>query len=232
MCVIIIAPPKVRPGHATLEACAEANPHGGGIAWRAGGLVHYRKTDSVDEIHRIASQAKGEVVIHFRIASVGGVLPELRHPFPVTKRAGLADGGTAGAVLFQNGTWSGWREAVSNAVREGNREPAGPMSDARAAAWLTCLYGESYLSALEPSRWVLFAASGTVAHGRWHERGAFRFSNLHWCGRDTDPPPHLQTRSSEPQRAEDRRVVDLWGPHRDYWDRLRGAGRSTTPTHH
>lgn len=37
----------------------------------------------------------------FRIASVGGVCPEVRHPFPVTHRAGLCARANAQAVLFQ-----------------------------------------------------------------------------------------------------------------------------------
>jgi hypothetical protein len=205
----------------TLEACAEANPHGGGIAWRERGLVHYRKTDDPAEMRRLASQARGEVVIHFRIASVGGVSPHLRHPFLVTGRSGLSHEGTARAVLFQNGTWHGWVEAVERAVRAGHKRPAGPMSDARAAAWLTHVHGPDFLRDLTPSRWVLFTADTTIAHGQWRERGGIRFSNLHWCREDSDIPPHLVARSSAPQRMQ---TVDLWGGEsRDYWARLRAA---------
>ena len=192
MCVILIAPPKARPELSTLEACARANPHGGGIAWRAGGLVHYRKTDDVGEIHDLAHRAKGEIVIHFRIASIGGVCPELRHPFPVTTRAALSDAGTAKAVLFQNGTWSDWRHAVAEAEAEGHKPPVGRMSDARAAAWLTHIHGDDFLAELEPSRWVLYGSKETTVLGRWHQRGRFQFSNLHWCGGDPGLPPHLQ----------------------------------------
>ena len=234
MCVILICPPELRPDLATLEACHDANPHGAGIAWRSGGRVHFRKTDDVAEIHRLAKAAKGEVVIHFRIASIGAVCPELRHPFPVTKRAGLSDCGTAKAVLFQNGTWFGWEEAVAKAVRDGHDEPAGPMRDARAAAWLTHVYGVEYLRALRPSRWVLFGAEETVIHGEWRERGGIQFSNLHWCGRDTGIPPHLTPRpSTKPtpvKRASGTRAnplrVNLWGDQTDYWSRI--AGTSTT----
>jgi len=67
-------------------------------------------------------------VIHFRIASVGGVCQQLRHPFPITLKAGLEPRGRAKAVLFQNGTWVGWRDAVDFAVREGRRQPVGEMS--------------------------------------------------------------------------------------------------------
>ena len=199
MCVILLCPPKVRPDLATLEACAAANPHGGGIAWREDGTVHFRKIDSPAELHRLA------------------------------RRASLTDHGHAKAVLFQNGTWAGWREAVAKAVRDGHRPLVGPMSDARAAAWLAHLYGATYLGALKPSRWVHFGAAETLIHGEWRTRGGIRFSNLHWCGRDTGLPPHLQAGSNPASNAgnaasqkpkPDRKVVDLWGEHRDYWSRL------------
>lgn len=221
MCVILIVPPQVRPDLSILEACAESNPHGGGMAWREHGTVHYRKTDDPGEILRLAVRAKGEVVIHFRMASVGGVSPHLRHPFLVTGRTGLSNEGTAKAVLFQNGTWCGWKEAVELAVRAGHKRPSGPMSDARAAAWLTHVHGPEYLGALTPSRWVLFSADTTVTHGEWKERDGIRFSNLHWCREDSDTPPHLVKRPSTSKRAK---TVDLCGGEaRDYWAHLRAV---------
>src|SRR5262245_7624747 len=141
MCCIIVCPPKLRPTYQTLYAVAQANPHGGGIAWREAEAVQYLKTDDVAEIYRIAHRAKGEVVIHFRIASVGGVCPELRHPFPVTRRVSLRDRGSAPAVLFQNGTWGGWERAIAEAGVDGQAPPTGKMSDARAAAWLCHVRG-------------------------------------------------------------------------------------------
>ena len=53
-----------------------------------------------------------EIVIHFRIASVGEVTPKLCHPFPVTACATTRFSGHARAVLFHNGTWGDWRETL------------------------------------------------------------------------------------------------------------------------
>ena len=61
------------------------------------------------------------------------------------------------------------------------------MSDARAAAWLTWVYGDAYLAGLEPSRWVLFDARSTAVHGRWHALGQMRVSNVHWYPEHHDP---------------------------------------------
>ena len=184
MCVILLCPPKVRPSRPTLERCAEANPHGAGIAWRERGAVHWVKTADLGEIERLARRKAGEIVIHFRIASVGRPIPELRHPFPVTRRAGLAPTGTAGAVLFQNGTWSGWSDALQAASAAGVRVPDGEMSDARAAALL--VHGlthegrQRFFAKAGQSRWVWFGATTTEVYGEWHEHAGMRCSNLWW----------------------------------------------------
>lgn len=184
MCVILLCPPKVRPPRSILDQCAAANPHGGGLAWREGGAVRWLKTDDVGEIERVARRRGGELVIHFRIASVGGVVPALRHPFPVTRRAGLAPSGSAPAVLFQNGTWIGWSEALAQAAAAGLSVPAGEMSDARAAALLVNGLGRDGRRAFFPqtgsSRWVWFGASATEVYGQWHEQAGIRYSNLAW----------------------------------------------------
>ena len=90
MCVILICPPKVRPNPDVLFACDAANPHGAGMAWRSKGRVHWLKNASVSDLLRELPKIKGEIVIHFRWASVGGVDARLCHPFPVTPRANVS----------------------------------------------------------------------------------------------------------------------------------------------
>lgn len=180
MCVVLLCTPEVRPPLDTLKLCAARNPHGAGIAWRNKGAVEWQKTDDVARIHRIAQWAEGEVVIHFRIATVGGACSELRHPFPITPKVSLASSGRAGAVLFQNGTWRRWNEAVQGAWERGHSPPAGAMSDARAAAWLSHLRGHEFLSKCGSSRWVYFSANETVRYGEWTEVGGIWFSNFNW----------------------------------------------------
>ena len=242
MCCLLVCPPKHRPTLQVLEAVAAANPHGGGIAWRESGVVQYLKTDDVKEIFRVAREAKGEVVIHFRIASVGGVCAELRHPFPVTRRAGLGDRSSAPAVLFQNGTWSGWREAVEEAALEGHTPPAGKMSDARAAAWLCHVKGRhDWLDETGWSRWVFMSFRELHLYGDWQERDGIMFSNLHWTGRDKSPLPHSQTGTKPkpaarpkplvPSLRQDCRQIGLpFSPSREFLesaDRIRSRNLST-----
>src|SRR5262249_21622220 len=152
MCVVLVCPENVRPSKDVLAWCERENPHGGGVAWRRGGCVEWTKTNEIVEIERVCEKAVGELVIHFRIASVGGVCDELRHPFPITPKARLADQGRTAAVLFQNGTWGGYREALEFAKSEGHTVPDGKMSDTRAAAFLCAIYGHNFLKKLKPSR--------------------------------------------------------------------------------
>lgn len=180
MCVILHCPKDVRPDDATLQACWDANPHGAGLAWRQQGKVHWRKTNDMAEIKRIRDTVKGELFIHFRIASVGGVCDELRHPFPVSKNCGLASSGSAKSVLFQNGTWSDWFSGLEFAEKEGHACPEGKMSDTRAAAFLTSIYGHRFLEKCGHSRWVYFSVHETATYGTWHKRNGIRFSNLYW----------------------------------------------------
>jgi hypothetical protein len=180
MCVLLVCPKGVRPSLEILRACARENPHGGGIAWRRVAAVEWMKSDDVDEIFRVVNKAKGEIVIHFRVASAGGVCKELRHPFPITPKVRLDECGRSAAVLFQNGHWGGYRDALEHAEREGHRVPEGRMSDTRAAAFLCSIYGRSLLQKLTPSRWVYFTANETATFGHWRERNGIVFSNLNW----------------------------------------------------
>ena len=89
MCVVLICPPKQRPDLTILRACHAANPHGAGVAWRDKRRIHWRKALTPGEVNHLIQQVPGEVIIHFRWASVGGVEPLLCHPFPVTAEAAL-----------------------------------------------------------------------------------------------------------------------------------------------
>jgi hypothetical protein len=183
MCVILVCPPKVRPSDEILRACHEANPHGAGVAWRERNRVHWRKNLKVGQVARLIREVKGEVVIHFRWASVGGVSPRLCHPFPVSHNAHTSLEGKAKAVLFHNGTWGGWEEALDRLVTLGGHDDLdGPMSDTRAAAVLVNQCGEEVLEKLS-SRWVFMSAQETRLHGEWEEFRGMKVSNTNFAHR-------------------------------------------------
>ncbi len=212
MCVVLIVPKDVRPSVETLRLCERANPDGGGIAWRSNGVVEWLKTNDVARIDRLARKIRGKLVIHFRVASVGPVCNELRHPFPITRKAALDERGRDKAVLFQNGTWNGWRAALSFAQSEGHRLPEGEMSDTRAAAFLCSIYGHGFLSKCGGSRWVYFSATQTVRFGHWHEHEGIHFSNLGWLPRAPQFHPAGLEKSlptGHPASPRLRRIVGL-----------------------
>ena len=71
----------------------------------------------VNAYRRWLPELPDEIVIHFRWASVGGVDADLCHPFPVTRKAETDLFGTAEAVLFHNGTWGAYDEALRRLYR-------------------------------------------------------------------------------------------------------------------
>ena len=73
MCVVLICPPKQRPDLTILRACHAANPHGAGVAWRDKRRIHWRKALTPGEVNHLIQKVPGEIIIHFRWASVGGV---------------------------------------------------------------------------------------------------------------------------------------------------------------
>ena len=178
MCVIIVCPPQVRPGLAALMACAASNPHGAGVAWRAKGEVRWSKNLGPVEVHQLVSKLKGEVVIHFRWASVGGVSAELCHPFPVNNTAQTSLVGKAPRVLFHNGTWSGFKDALGYIEKQEKRKVGGPISDSRVMALLVNhLHDPDLLNSVE-GRFVLMGATKTSLFGEWREWNGMRCSNL------------------------------------------------------
>ena len=185
MCVILICPEGVRPDRPTLEACHEANPHGAGVAWRQDGGVRWLKGLDVEQLASLVPRLPGEIVVHFRWASVGEAVPALCHPFPVTRAATTRLSGRARAVLFHNGTWSGWGRTLR--LMPGPRL-AGPMSDTRVAASLVDLCGTEALDRL-PGRWVFFERGFTLAIGGWRRWGGMTASNLGFVRAAPPPAP-------------------------------------------
>ncbi len=163
MCVIVVCP-NTRPSSEMVEKCWQANPDGAGIAYREGEgsntVVRWKKGLSLAKIKDEIEAAPFPFVAHFRIASVGKVVPNLTHPFPVHPKAPLDLAGTTkGHVLFHNGTWTKWRdETWIAAARFKAKIPAGRWSDTRAMAFLSYFYGPGLLDFIE-EKGVLFGPS-------------------------------------------------------------------------
>lgn len=181
MCVILVCPDNVRPNEQTLKNCERANPHGAGVAWRESGEVWWMKGLDAAELSDLIGRIPGEIVIHFRWASVGEVTPKLCHPFPVTPCATTRLTGRARSVLFHNGTWTGWREALGRMPR--HRITDKLVSDSRVAASLVNYLGPQVLDRL-PGRYAFFDREFTELYGEWHDYGGIKVSNLHFLPLD------------------------------------------------
>lgn len=184
MCVIVTTPGRVhRPTLRQLELCEAENPHGSGVAWLTGKRVEYIKGLRACEIHKLLTGIDGPAIVHFRIASVGGVRADLCHPFPVTHRADLRRSGRARSVLFHNGTWSEWRQAVEHFGLRFGREA---VSDTRVAASLVSRFGFDWLKRWDYCRWAMLSKNGIQRIGSWTKLGCCHYSNTHW--RRNEPP--------------------------------------------
>ena len=190
MCVILICPAKVRPDDSTIDACHRANPHGAGVAWRENNAVRWLKGLDPDDLADLVPSLPGEIVIHFRWASVGEVTPALCHPFPVTRAATTRLSGHARAVLFHNGTWCDWERTHAMMPRRLD----GPLSDTRVAAALVDCCGVETLNRM-PGRYVFFERDFTLRFGGWFRHRGMLASNLNFLS---------STRAWKPLPASDK----------------------------
>lgn len=180
MCVILVCPPTVRPDRFIIDACHRKNPHGAGVAWRENGLVRWVKGLEPDEVEPLIKSLPGEIVIHFRWASVGEVTPKLCHPFPVTPSATTRLNGTARAVLFHNGTYGAWRDVLRKMPK--GRIGDKLLSDSRVVASMVDYLGIDVLDEIH-GKFVVFERDFTKLFGYWEKFAGMKASNLHFAER-------------------------------------------------
>lgn len=127
-----------------------SNDHGFGFARAVKGGVYYRKGIMNKEEALAFYQSvchKLPHVVHFRRASVGGVLPELTHPFVVTPFDADQNAleGTVDSVLLHNGTHTDWKPMLMLcdlfAGMQGVPLVTDPISDTKVMARLVGLLG-------------------------------------------------------------------------------------------
>src|SRR5690349_3478413 len=121
MCLIIASPTGERISDKILEEAAHTNSHGAGVAWHdpQEKKIRFVKGLGVEDVKKLLDSAalKGKAhVTHFRIATEGAVCPALTHPFVIDAHATTTTEGMADSVLFQNGTFSQWKDFLTHAV--------------------------------------------------------------------------------------------------------------------
>jgi len=98
MCIIAAKPAgKKMPALTTIETMWFRNHDGAGFMYAQGGMVHIEKgfmklsdfTAALNRVRETVDLDSTAVVMHFRIATHGGVIPANTHPFPVTSSVGM-----------------------------------------------------------------------------------------------------------------------------------------------
>ncbi len=176
MCIIAVCVSrKLTPTE--IRNCAEVNSDGAGIAWRERDKNHFRKgfmyVEEFEEFYKNFSVLPH--IVHFRIATSGGVTEEMCHPYIVSLESPLRtkwDG--SNPLLFHNGVIHDWRNTFLQFLPEVARERrkragsrhrskilSGCWSDTRAAAVMVALLGDEVLSFLE-GKFALLDKNGHI----------------------------------------------------------------------
>lgn len=174
MCVAVVVTGK-SPTLEDLKKMEDDNPHGGGIAYIADGGVAYLKNLSATQISSYIEHLPRPLLIHFRWATHGGIKPYLTHPFPIGKLSKKLSG-VADSVLIHNGTWSGYKNWLSDPKQESK------WSDTAIAAYVA----GSAPDVLDEVKWS--TAVGRAVEGRmevdmrgdWELYNGVLYSNLTW----------------------------------------------------
>ena len=180
MCVIMCFEDNY-PTEAILESAELTNRDGAGIAWIEKDGIHFKKGLDAKNIYKLIKSRKIQLpfIIHFRIATVGGVNNELTHPFPISSNAPLSTSGTTEKVLFHNGHWNDWREwCMKTITRKCIKFPRDIWSDSRALAFLTHHYGYGFLELIENNKIAILDKDGIHKFGTgWAKVGSYECSN-------------------------------------------------------
>lgn len=191
MCIIIASPNGAPISAVLLADAASSNRDGGGCAWLQDDKIEYRKGLDAKGIAAVLKKdmpKNAAHIVHFRIATVGGVREELTHPFPIGPDACLDINGNCDKVLFHNGQFGDWKKLVIDAACASRVNiPPGPWSDSRGMAFLCAVMGKHVIGLLDSSsRYVVFDATEKADRrmflwGAWPEKDGLRFSHQGSC---------------------------------------------------
>lgn len=187
MCVIVICKENFISEEEIIQ-CHIANPDGIGIAWREKDYVYYKKGFmELDEFLKWYSNfQKKDIfphIMHFRLATSGGIKRNLTHPFPISFNNLNLEGKTKEGIIFHNGVISNWENYIpviaNYCIQKSMKFPKGPFSDTRLAAILVKILGKNILEILN-GKWVYFTPQKLKTYGYFISKNGILFSNLTW----------------------------------------------------
>jgi hypothetical protein len=178
MCVIICVDDGKYPSKDTLRSAEDMNSHGGSIAWlNKDGTKSYKKGITAKRISKIINgklipQGLTTAIIHFRIASVGGVKRNLNHPFEISSKVELnmEKYNTTKDLLFHNGTWGEYTEVLVEYLKTCKNTPTiprGNYSDSRVMAYLAHKIGAKNMArkVVGFNKVAILTSKGIVKYG-------------------------------------------------------------------
>jgi len=179
MCIIAICEERSLT-HAEWKRCWESNGHGMGYAFWDGRKVYAAKGFmKKGEAWEVYKEVPVPHVVHFRIASAGGIIPELTHPFICSKESEPFEEYTGKqSLLFHNGMVGDWKSLLMSAIMQTKTVPVGEMSDSRTMAIAVSVAGNDILDYFDSMKWVVVSKDGYHKVGSWTEgEDGLLFSN-------------------------------------------------------
>ena len=173
MCIIAAKPAGVKmPGAEQIQIMWHNNPDGAGIMYVSEGKVHIDKgfmklSEVLKHIQNLGKSVDLDecpVVLHFRMASAGGVKPENCHPFPVTtsERVIRQLHCTTALGMVHNGTLQGYGNSQLSDSMQYMIMQVAPMARAVPDFWHNRYCLEMIANATRGSWIVLLAEDGTL----------------------------------------------------------------------
>lgn len=179
MCVIIAKKQGIKiPDDETIKACFFWNDDGAGYAVRFGDNIFISKgfmvvDDLLKELHDINNQINltdTDMIFHFRIATSGGELPQLTHPFPVTTNIKILSQLTimTDIAIAHNGIISIPHE----------KEESDTVAFIKVIAKYKDLIYETDLLEAVDSKFAILDKNGIKTVGKFTEKDGLLFSNM------------------------------------------------------
>jgi hypothetical protein len=196
MCVIVVSEKGNKIAKKDFKEMWARNSHGFGVAWldSQDGMINVKKgimtlKEAEDFYYERVPEGVSHI-IHFRLTSAGTTCPELTHPF----RVDLVDTQEleykACAVLFHNGTVSGYKNflpAIFAKLEPTELEKlfnVKDISDTYLMSIMVRLFSHRILKFYTSSRWAVFTIeSGSpqiFLYGDFQKYKEFYVSNMSW----------------------------------------------------
>jgi hypothetical protein len=246
MCVIVVSEKGEKVSRKDFKEMWARNSNGFGVAWlEQDGMIKVKKgimnlQDAENFYYKEVPEGVSHIM-HFRLTSAGATCPELTHPFRVDLIDTQELEYKACAVLFHNGTVSGYKAflpAILAKLESTELEKffnVKDVSDTYLMSIMVRLFSHKILKFYTSSRWAVFTIeSGSpqiFLYGDFQKYKNFYVSNMSWQTPQYATPLgygvySYSTTTSAKKRKRNKKDVSLLGSvylengeGDDYWEK-------------